>query len=241
VNGIHHGDISLNNLMYDTSETNDPVGIVNDFDLATWVDHSTTNGDRTGTIPFMAIDLLDGGLDDRIPRLYRHDMESFVWVLAHITVADKEYKDHTINITPLRWVNAWFKDDDQADRDAHVYSKEFFYSVYGRSQEVSGRYCRYINAVRQMIWYWCDFHQSLQARNYRAKPSRPNPKPSREEKVLHEPEDDDPADSLKLFVTAVEASFGEGGVGEGFVEVKSLLLEAIEIPTVAVNAVQLIP
>jgi hypothetical protein len=71
VNGIHHGDISFNNLMYDISaETNNPVGIVNDFDLATWVDHSTTNNDRTGTIPFMAIDLLDGGLDHRIPRLY---------------------------------------------------------------------------------------------------------------------------------------------------------------------------
>jgi hypothetical protein len=184
VNGIHHGDISLNNLMYDTSETNDPVGIVNDFDLATWVDHSATNGDRTGTIPFMAIDLLDGGLDDRIPRLYRHDMESFVWVLAYITVADKEYKDHTINITPLRWVNAWFKDDDQADRDVHINSKELFYSVYGRNRKVAGRYHHYINIVQQMTRYWSDFHQTLRVSNHGALPLLPNANLFRESEFL---------------------------------------------------------
>ena len=70
LNGIHHSDISLKNLMHDIpSKTGIPVGVVNDFDLAS-VDHSTTNNDRTGTIPFMAIDLLNGGLETRIPRLY---------------------------------------------------------------------------------------------------------------------------------------------------------------------------
>ena len=51
--------------MYDiASETGEPVGVVNDFDLATRVDHSANN-DRTGTITmFMAI---DSGLDDRTP------------------------------------------------------------------------------------------------------------------------------------------------------------------------------
>ena len=70
MNGIHHGDISLKNLMYGISENGDPLGIINDFDLATCVGHSTTNNDRMGTIPFMAVDLLDGGLDLRIPRVY---------------------------------------------------------------------------------------------------------------------------------------------------------------------------
>ena len=35
MNGIHHGDISFNNLMYDTLATNGPVGTLNDFDLTT--------------------------------------------------------------------------------------------------------------------------------------------------------------------------------------------------------------
>ena len=71
VNGIHHGDISFNNLIYDTpTETGSPVGIVSDFNLATWVDYPTTNNDRTGTIPFIATDLLEGRYDQRALRLY---------------------------------------------------------------------------------------------------------------------------------------------------------------------------
>ena len=55
VKGIHHGDISLRNLMCDfPTGTGDPLGILNDFDLATWVEHRITNNNRTGTIPFMA-------------------------------------------------------------------------------------------------------------------------------------------------------------------------------------------
>lgn len=87
-------------------KTGEPVGIVNDFDPASWVDHPTSNKDRTGTIAFMAIDLLDGGLDGHIPRLYRHDIESFCWVLAYFTVADIEYKNNIIKISPLSGVDA---------------------------------------------------------------------------------------------------------------------------------------
>ena len=236
MNGVHHGDISVNNLMYDTSATNGPVGVVNDFDLATWVDHSTTNNDRTGTIPFMAIDMLDGGLDDRIPRLYRHDMESFIWVLAYITVANIEYKDRNIKISPRRRVEAWFKDNTQADRDAHISSKQSFHSAYGGKQAVSGRYHHYIDIVQQMIQYWSNFHQPSGARNRRTKFLLPNPNP-KEEGVLREPEGGDPAHSLKLFITTVEASLEEDGLEEEFAEIKTLLLEAIETQTIAVSAV----
>ena len=80
VNGIHHCDISLKNLMYDIpSETGVPVGVVNDFDLASWDNHPTKNNDRTGTIPFMAIDLLDGGLETHIVRPTRPlDTDTFI-------------------------------------------------------------------------------------------------------------------------------------------------------------------
>ena len=155
VNGIHHGDISLNNLMYDITAKGEPIGIVNDFDLATWVDHPTTNNDRTGTIPFMTIDLLEGGLDRRIPRLYQHDMESFSWVLAYITVACIEYKDDTIKISPLRGVGAWFQDDDDKDRDAHIHVKKFFYSTYGKTHcAVPSRYQSYFDTIKRIAQYW---------------------------------------------------------------------------------------
>jgi len=217
--------------MYDTSATNGPVGIVNDFDLASWVDHSTTNNDRTGTIPFMAIDMLDGGLDDRIPRLYRHDMESFIWVLAYITVANIEYKDRTIEISPRRRVETWFKDNTQADRDAHISSKESFHSVYGNRQPVSGRYRDYISVVKQMIRYWANFHESQQVMKYTQNPDLPIPMLI-QRPVTGEPEVEDPRGLMRLFITTVEELLGERVSGDGLVEVKTLLLEAIETPIV---------
>jgi len=221
--------------MYDfLVKTGNPVGIVNDFDLATWIDHSASNKDRTGTIPFMAIDLLDGGLDRRTPRLYRHDMESFVWVLAYTTVARKEYKNHTIKISPPPKVDAWFRDDSRSDRELHVASKQSFHSHYNKL--ATGRYHHYTKVIRQAIWYWDDFHQSLQDMVDASRRLWPNPMPI-EEPVVGEAEDDIPSDSLKLFLTTMEKSFGEGSAPEGFAEMKGILLEAVETPTIPTQAV----
>jgi hypothetical protein len=235
VNGIHHGDISFNNLMYDVpTEAGDPVGVVIDFDLATWVDHPTTNNDRTGTIPFMAYDLLSGGLERRIPRLYRHDMESFVWVLTYITVAIKEYQGCTVQISPQGSAALWFKDGNKADRNAHVTSKENFGWGYGAGRhKVSGRYKRYVDVIRQILLYWAGFHRDRQPV---ADDDDPNPTTDERQVTLDTPEEDNPAGSLRVFIETVERSLGaSGSPGEGFAEVKSLLLEAIETPAVAVK------
>ena len=175
-----------------------PVGIINDFDLASWVDYSTTNNDRTGTIPFMAIDLLNGGLDSRIPRLYRHDLESFCWVLAYVTVAKIDYKGCTIKISPLPGVDAWFKDDSKFERRSHISSKRHFYSEYGEEQGVSARYSRYLTTIQRITWYWFKFHE----------PRRTGKRlldfdmmtPLQGEPVLSGPEVDDPVDSLESFI-----------------------------------------
>jgi len=70
--------------MYD--ELNENRGILNNYDLA-----HIAGGDRpsgfgcTGTMPFMAIDLLTKkAWDGEIERRYRHDCESFAWVLLWI-------------------------------------------------------------------------------------------------------------------------------------------------------------
>lgn len=64
------------------------VGVLNDYDLASLRSSANPLGnERTGTIPFMAIDLLSkNGQDGRVEHLYRHDMESFIWVLVWISV-----------------------------------------------------------------------------------------------------------------------------------------------------------
>jgi serine/threonine protein kinase len=82
--GIEHNDISVSNLMYD--KANNCTGVLNDFDLAHVRGNDQPSGtERTGTIPFMALDLLtEDAWAGKVERLYRHDCESFAWVLLWI-------------------------------------------------------------------------------------------------------------------------------------------------------------
>lgn len=63
-------------------------------------------------------------------------MESFIWVLACITIAKIEYKGGTVKISPLPDVDVWFKDDNLADCHAHISLKRFFHLEYSCSQQV---------------------------------------------------------------------------------------------------------
>lgn len=71
--------------MYD--KLNEDRGILNDYDLAHLRGQPRPSGtERTGTMPFMALDLLtNDAWDGKIARLYRHDCESFAWVLLWIS------------------------------------------------------------------------------------------------------------------------------------------------------------
>ncbi|KAJ7505675.1 hypothetical protein B0H11DRAFT_1975613 [Mycena galericulata] len=80
---IIHRDVSITNLMY--HETGGKMyGVLNDFDLALRLGDTTvsTSKQRTGTKPYMAIDLL---VDSPLTHLYRHDLESFLYVLVFLT------------------------------------------------------------------------------------------------------------------------------------------------------------
>ena len=57
-------------------------GTWNDFDLVQIYGEPSGGGRQTGTITFMAFDLLSlEGVSCRYKRLYRHDVESLIWVL----------------------------------------------------------------------------------------------------------------------------------------------------------------
>ena len=81
--GILHRDISINNLMVDPSDAS--KGILIDLDMAAR-DKDPDSGVKLeipplpgGTVPFRAADLCN---HDPLPRtLYRHDLESFFFVL----------------------------------------------------------------------------------------------------------------------------------------------------------------
>ena len=89
------------------------VGVLNDFDLARFADQKGASGqDNTGTLPFMALDLLsEKGLHGEIPRRYRHEAESFTWCLICLyfaTVEDEGGENRTRHPHPLsEWFQGW--------------------------------------------------------------------------------------------------------------------------------------
>ncbi|KAI6118354.1 hypothetical protein F5141DRAFT_1212270 [Pisolithus sp. B1] len=106
------------------------MGVLNDFDLA------STEGDdigteRTGTVPFMALDLLRRhGIYNQTKHGYQHDAESFIWVLAWITL---RYDNGMLRATgrPLdEWLNV--------DAPSCVGEKLFFLDPLGRKDLQAG-------------------------------------------------------------------------------------------------------
>ncbi|KAI0040365.1 hypothetical protein FA95DRAFT_885392 [Auriscalpium vulgare] len=77
-------DPSLANVMYYKDSDGTVHGILNDWDLGN-IAGEHTYLERTGTIPFMPLALLNSEYwDGKIARTYYHDLESFVWVLVFV-------------------------------------------------------------------------------------------------------------------------------------------------------------
>ncbi|KAG1748234.1 hypothetical protein EDB19DRAFT_1685186, partial [Suillus lakei] len=61
------------------------ISVLNDFDLSSIKQHGPRGFERTGTVPFMALDLLmPEAIAGEVEHLYYHDAESFIWVLTWI-------------------------------------------------------------------------------------------------------------------------------------------------------------
>jgi serine/threonine protein kinase len=101
---ILHRDISLDNLML-RKEDDNVYAVLNDLDLAVSADvKSTSSKHRTGTKPFMAIDLIH---PDPTIHMYRHDLESIFYVLVWIT--SRFHDGQEIADPPLQ---EWADNDD---------------------------------------------------------------------------------------------------------------------------------
>ncbi|TFK37136.1 hypothetical protein BDQ12DRAFT_667335 [Crucibulum laeve] len=96
---VLHRDLSENNLMAWYPNSGDVKGILNDWDMASKLDekgHIPPSGalHRTGTVPFMARDLLK---KNPPPHLYRHELESWlyilVWAAAYYKIKDNDSKN----------------------------------------------------------------------------------------------------------------------------------------------------
>ncbi|OAX34638.1 hypothetical protein K503DRAFT_785624 [Rhizopogon vinicolor AM-OR11-026] len=92
------------NLMFYETSSGVIIGVLNDYDLSSAGDTPTGN-ERTGTLPFMAMELLTkAALEGKVEHLYRHDAESFIWVLTWVCL--RYEKDQLIEDRPL---DHWLK------------------------------------------------------------------------------------------------------------------------------------
>ena len=110
--GIEQGEVNIRNLMCD------PVtkrGVLNDFDLARMSapDRRSSELDNVETLPFLALDLLDEWISEHQERdLYRHDAESFTWVLVYICICRGVNDDGRIGTLWPCPLSSWSRDMD---------------------------------------------------------------------------------------------------------------------------------
>lgn len=202
--------------MYTVLPTGELKGILIDYDLASWDERPTTNRDRTGTIPFMALEVVRNGFREQveqIPRLYRHDSESFIWVLAYITIVSLEYENYSVKISRPPALNPWFAGIGHV----HLSSKQTLCFNYGYEPSVTEPHKQYVTIIRYLLSYWAMLYNDSLALRFTGSTK---------------PKEDDPKGTLERLVGSVE----EMGLGKEaqtvFSKVKGLLLKAIETPKV---------
>jgi hypothetical protein len=67
-------------------DTGKVIGVLGDFDLSSLEDNKVSNTERTGTVPFMALDLLSTkALAGNVVHDYCHEAEAYFWVGVYDT------------------------------------------------------------------------------------------------------------------------------------------------------------
>ncbi|GAW07701.1 protein kinase [Lentinula edodes] len=105
--GILHRDLSSGNIMFRRKDGK-IYGVLNDFDLSSRVE-DVDNGDiRTGTRPFMSLDLLNSYWEGG--HLYRHDLESLFYIILCLAC---RYEAPGVPAPEPRAYSKWFSGSDQ--------------------------------------------------------------------------------------------------------------------------------
>jgi len=143
--------------MYNEDNKN---GVLNDFDLSTIMKpgspHPNRQGlERTGTLPFMAMELLhEEGFEGKTPRRYRHELESFAWVLVWVSrcVLDGEERERP---PPL---NEWL-----GNNNYEVYKSKLAFMFHQRDTPMTPDYESFGMAIDSWVDIW-DSYQRLAKR-----------------------------------------------------------------------------
>ncbi|KAJ3538974.1 hypothetical protein NMY22_g4948 [Coprinellus aureogranulatus] len=107
---IFHRDIHEHNLMV-AVHNGEAVGVLNDWDMAKVIgdedDGLTAAIHRTGSLPFLALDLIKK--TGRTVHCYRHDLEAFfyvlLWAIVHYNLKDKT-RDSEAHACLVKWVGS---------------------------------------------------------------------------------------------------------------------------------------
>ncbi|KAJ3988145.1 protein kinase [Lentinula detonsa] len=117
--GILHRDLSSGNIMFRRKDGK-IYGVLNDFDLSSRVqnmDKGPTSNHRTGTRPFMSIDLLNSNWEGG--HLYRHDIESLFYIMLCLAC---RYRRPNVPTPEPRAYAAWFSGtNQQVFTDKHTF------------------------------------------------------------------------------------------------------------------------
>jgi hypothetical protein len=135
------------------------AGILNDWDLAAVVNigqYEVTQSDfrRTGTLPFMAVDLLSQeGFNGEIARRYRHDLESFSWCLSWIAGCVKDKKEKAV-YPFTKWLRPSFL-------DVQVAKLAFSFTIYETPFKPS--FDHYTTLLRVVVRHWFEVQRDILA------------------------------------------------------------------------------
>lgn len=144
-----------------TEQTTQSRGILNDFDMAMeitdGVPNSTNSHHRTGTLPFMARELL-GVINPE--HLYRHDLESYFYILIWAAVHydfKKQDRSSKVRKVLMRWVSPATAKSAKAE----LYSGDYFLDELAPCvrPEFKGLWDSWIVPLREMFrkaFSWCD-------------------------------------------------------------------------------------
>jgi len=105
--GVLHRDVSYGNIMLLPSPKD---GMLIDFDLAISANRSSVSAHhRTGTIEFMAVDLLEGADVIHSPR---HDIESFFYVLLLLAIRYSRASDGKLQARKEKYRDSIFLENE---------------------------------------------------------------------------------------------------------------------------------
>lgn len=158
-------------------------GVLNDWDLS-YVDSRDgkghVGGERTGTIPFMALDLLcDEYWEGQIQRRYRHDLEGLIWVLPWVFL---QFDGSVLKDPKLR---AWRTGDY---RVCYKEKLAFLSRIPGSGDAMTSWKAEWEFATHLLFWLWDEDNDRKRNAFWAQQSSTQSPEPREksDDEVYHE-------------------------------------------------------